>query len=52
MWTIELFLKHLNKLPPDAQKTWLQVKKQLRNIIPRWRSRTLNRVNTQPSSDC
>ncbi len=25
IWTLALFLKHMDKLPPDVQKTWLQV---------------------------
>lgn len=26
IWTLALFLKHMDKLPPDAQKAWSQVK--------------------------
>ena len=26
IWTFALFLKHMDKLPPDAQKAWSQVK--------------------------
>ncbi|TAL87829.1 MAG: cytochrome c [Candidimonas sp.] len=26
IWTLALFLKHMDKLPPTVQKTWLQVK--------------------------
>jgi thiosulfate dehydrogenase len=26
IWTLALFLKHMDKLPPDAQQTWRQVK--------------------------
>ena len=26
IWTLALFLKHMDKLPPAVQKTWLQVK--------------------------
>lgn len=26
IWTLALFLKHMDKLPPDAQKVWVQVK--------------------------
>jgi thiosulfate dehydrogenase len=25
IWTLALFLKHMNKLPPDAEKAWRQV---------------------------
>ena len=26
IWTLALFLKHMDKLPPDAQRAWAQVK--------------------------
>jgi len=26
IWTLALFLKHMDKLPPDAQKAWSEVK--------------------------
>jgi thiosulfate dehydrogenase len=26
IWTLALFLKHMDKLPPNAQQAWLQVK--------------------------
>jgi len=26
IWTLALFLKHMDKLPPEVQKTWLQVR--------------------------
>ena len=26
VWTLALFLKHMDKLPPDAQRAWAQVK--------------------------
>lgn len=26
IWTLALFLKHMDKLPPDAQQAWAQVK--------------------------
>jgi thiosulfate dehydrogenase len=26
IWTLALFLKHMDKLPPDAQQVWTQVK--------------------------
>ena len=26
IWTLALFLKHMDKLPPDAQRVWTQVK--------------------------
>ena len=26
IWTLALFLKHMDKLPPDAQHAWVQVK--------------------------
>ena len=26
IWTLALFLKHMDKLPPDAQRSWAQVK--------------------------
>lgn len=26
IWTLALFLKHMNKLPPDAQQVWAEVK--------------------------
>jgi thiosulfate dehydrogenase len=26
IWTLALFLKHMDKLPPDAQKAWAQVR--------------------------
>ena len=26
IWTLALFLKHIDKLPPDAQQVWTQVK--------------------------
>lgn len=26
IWTLALFLKHMDKLPPDAQEVWTQVK--------------------------
>jgi thiosulfate dehydrogenase len=26
IWTLALFLKHMDKLPPDAQQAWNQVK--------------------------
>lgn len=26
VWTLALFLKHMDKLPPDAQRAWTQVK--------------------------
>jgi mono/diheme cytochrome c family protein len=26
IWSLALFLKHMDKLPPDAQQTWVQVK--------------------------
>lgn len=27
IWTLALFLKHMDKLPPDAQQVWTQLKK-------------------------
>lgn len=26
IWTLALFLKHMDKLPPDAQKAWAQIR--------------------------
>lgn len=34
IWTIALFLKHMDKLPPDAEQTWQQVRNWPLDTLP------------------
>ena len=36
MWTLALFLKHMDKLPPAAEKVWQQVRN---SVAPRNQSK-------------